>query len=53
MKRFLTYVLVVLLATACYNDDELKSRLDDVDQRLTKVEHWSLPSTPNSQNCKN
>lgn len=35
MKRFLTYVLVVLLATACYNDDELKSRLDDVDQRLT------------------
>ena len=38
MKRFLTYALAVLLATACYNDDELKSRLDDVDQRLTKVE---------------
>ena len=38
MKRFLTYVLVVLLATACYNDEELKSRLDDVDQRLTEVE---------------
>ena len=38
MKRFLTYAFAVLLATACYNDDELKSRLDDVDQRLTKVE---------------
>ena len=38
MKRFFTYALVVLLATACYNDEELKSRLDDVDQRLTEVE---------------
>lgn len=38
MKRFLTYVFAVLLATACYNDEELKSRIDDVDQRLTQVE---------------
>lgn len=50
MKRFLTYVLVVLLATACYNDDELKSRLDDVDQRLTKVE--TLVSSLNTQLTK-
>lgn len=50
MKRFLTYALVVLLATACYNDDELKSRLDDVDQRLTKVE--TLVSSLNTQLTK-
>lgn len=50
MKRFLTCVLVVLLATACYNDDELKSRLDDVDQRLTKVE--TLVSSLNTQLTK-
>lgn len=47
MKRFLSYALVVLLAMACYNDDELKSRLDDVDQRLTKVE--ALVTSLNSQ----
>lgn len=50
MKRFLTYALVVLLATACYNDDELKSRLDDVDQRLTNVE--TLVSSLNTQLTK-
>ena len=47
MKRFLTYALIVLLATACYNDEELKSRLDDVEQRLTKVE--ALVSSLNTQ----
>lgn len=47
MKRFLTYTLAVLLATACYNDEELNSRLDDVEQRLTKVE--ALVTSLNTQ----
>ena len=36
MKRFLTYVFAALLLTACTS--ELKSRLDDIDERLTTVE---------------
>lgn len=38
MKKFLAYVMSALLLTACYDDSEMKSRLDKMDQRLTTVE---------------
>lgn len=38
MKKILAYVMSALLLTACYDDSEMKSRLDKMDQRLTTVE---------------
>ncbi len=50
MKRFLTYVFAALLLTACYDDSEMKSRLDQMDQRLTSVE--TLVASLNTQLTK-
>lgn len=47
MKRLLTYVMALLLVAACYDDSEIKSRLDDMDQRLTYVE--ALTQSLNTQ----
>lgn len=38
MKRILTYLMAVLMVTACYDDSEINSRLEEMDQRLTDVE---------------